>query len=97
MNVSISGDNVEVTQAMRDALEKVIAKVSKICSDIIDFECVIGIEGKGLRQTVECKVNLPKKTLFAEATDKDMYRAMDEVRDKLSTQITHYKEKHSHH
>ena len=95
MTVNISGDNVELTATLRQYVDQKITNLHKFNQDIIDIEVVLRLEKLG--HTAEAKVNVPHKTLFAQATAEDMYGAIDALRDKLAGQIKHHKNKHNHH
>lgn len=94
MSITITGDNLKVTDELRQYATDKIRKLDKFDDQIIDTEVVLRVESQ--RQTAEAKVNVPNKTLFADATTENMYSSIDELQDKLAVQIKNYKNKNNH-
>ncbi|NHN33896.1 ribosome hibernation-promoting factor, HPF/YfiA family [Paenibacillus agricola] len=93
MKFNIRGQNIEVTEPLKDYVEKKLAKLEKYfetppTSDVNVTLSVI----KGL-QTVEVTIPLKGVMLRAEEKNNDMYASIDLVTDKLERQIRKHKTK----
>ena len=91
MKFDIYGENVSVTEAMREKIEKKLSFLEKYF--VIDSNTVAQVRVKldSFYQKVE--VNMPTKIglLRAEVKDKDFYNAIDLAIDKLEDQIRRQK------
>jgi len=90
MQLQISGQNVEVTQALHDFVEEKIGHI-KTCADKITNAHVMLVVEKNV-QMAKVELHVPGKVIFAEDSDADMYTAIDKMLDKLRRQLTKYKE-----
>jgi len=93
MNVTVVGRNVELTEAMKDHIKKVINEVEKYNLGIL--HSVVTIE-KDKRDffDVEIIMNIPNKgTAVVHNKDKDMYAALDRAKDKLEKLLRRYHDK----
>jgi putative sigma-54 modulation protein len=93
MKFNIRGQNIEVTESLKDYVEKKLSKLEKYfetppASDVTVTLSVI----KGL-QTVEVTIPLKGVMLRAEEKNNDMYASVDLVTDKLERQIRKHKTK----
>lgn len=98
---SIRGENIEVTDALREYTENRISHLEKYFKE--NYEMTAHINLKIYKnKTGKVEVTIPAKqvTLRAEDTSKDLYGSIDKVQEKLSRQIRKYKtkinEKHGH-
>lgn len=91
MSVNVKGKNLEVTQALREYVEKRVARITKYFSDVRDITAVLKVE-KNLH-IVEITVNANSVLLRAEERTGDMYEAIDLVVEKIERQIRKYKTK----
>ncbi len=93
MNTTVVGRNVELTEAMKDHVRKVIDEVEKYNLGIM--HSVVTIE-KDKRDffDVEIIMNIPEKgTAVVHFKDKDMYAALDKAKDKLEKLLRRYHDK----
>jgi len=96
MNIQLSGQNIEITEALRKYTEEKLQKLLKHSAKITNIAIVFHIDK--VRQIAEGQVALPKKNvLHASAESENMYETIDKLVDKLVRQVTKYKEKHSNH
>lgn len=97
MKYSIKGKNVEVTEAIKDYVESRLAHLSKYF--VVDDETVVKILIKiyGDSQKIEATIPTKYGILRAEASDRDLYAAIDLVVAKLQSQIRKYKDKFKNH
>lgn len=95
MQINITGQHIDVTPALRDYVNEKLARVENHFDNIIDVKVILSVV-KGTHQA-EATINVPGKSLFAEASDMDMYAAIDSLADKLDRQIRRFKDKLTDH
>ena len=94
LKFNIRGENVEVTDAIRDYVVKRISKLQKFSEDSVEATAHVNLKVYSNRTyKVEVTIPLPYLTLRAEETSNDMYGSVDLVTDKLERQIRKYKTK----
>jgi putative sigma-54 modulation protein len=94
MKLNVRGANIEVTEALRDYVEKKIGRLERYfesppTSDVNVRLSVI----KDKEHSVEVTIPLPGVLLRAEVKDGDMYACIDLVAEKLERQIRKHKTK----
>jgi putative sigma-54 modulation protein len=97
MNVAVVGRNVELTEAIKDHVKKVVNEIEKYNLDI--HHATVTIE-KDKRDffNVEIVMNVPHKgTVVVHYKDKDMYAALDKSKDKLEKLLRRYHDKIKEH
>ncbi|MCZ8523601.1 MULTISPECIES: ribosome hibernation-promoting factor, HPF/YfiA family [Paenibacillus] len=93
MKFNIRGVNIEVTEALRDHVEKKLSRLEKYFEAPPTSEVSVSLSVlKGL-QAVEVTIPLPNLLLRAEEKQTDMYASVDLVVDKLERQIRKAKTK----
>lgn len=95
MNLNISGHHVDMTDAMREFVTNKLQRLERHLDQLIDAEVILHVEK--IRHRAEAKLNVNGAILFAEATEDDMYKAVDCLIDKLDKQVLKYKEKRKDH
>ena len=90
MNLTISGHHVDVTPAIREYVMNKLERVTRHFDQVIDVAVVLTVEK--LRQKAEINLHLRGKDLHCEATDIDLYAAVDLLIDKLDRQVMKHKE-----
>ena len=95
LRFNIRGENIEVTQAIRDYTEKKVSKIERYFNrDLTNVEAHVNLKTYTDKTAkVEVTVPLPNVVLRAEETSPDMYGSIDLVADKLERQIRKYKTK----
>ena len=91
MQLNVSGHHVEVTDSLRGYVESKIERLERHFDIVSDVHCILTVEK--LRHKAEAKVNVNGGTIFAEATEEDMYAAIDGLVDKLDRMVRKHKEK----
>lgn len=91
MQLSVSGHHVEVTDSLRGYVETKIKKVERHFDIVSDVHCILTVEK--LRHKAEATVNVNGGTIYADATEEDMYAAIDGLIDKLDRRVRKHKEK----
>ncbi|NPV42761.1 MAG: ribosome-associated translation inhibitor RaiA [Firmicutes bacterium] len=89
MRIIASGKNMEITQALKDYVEKRIGKVEKYFDNDIEAQVTMSVEKD--RHIVEVTIPLNGMILRAEEETGDMYTSIDLVIEKLERQIHKYK------
>ncbi|WP_368654419.1 ribosome-associated translation inhibitor RaiA [Ornithinibacillus sp. 4-3] len=93
MNFNIRGENIEVTQAIRDYAEKKITKLEKYFDDKPTSDVHVRLSVYNNEQRIEVTIPMSDLLLRAEEQHVDLYAAIDLVIDKLERQIRKYKTK----
>ncbi|MEW9502145.1 ribosome hibernation-promoting factor, HPF/YfiA family [Jeotgalibacillus marinus] len=94
LNYNIRGENIEVTPAIREYLEKKIDKLERYFNDTPDANVHVNLKVYNDKQTkVEVTIPMPRLTLRAEERHEEMYAAIDLIVDKLERQIRKHKTK----
>ncbi|MDO4912043.1 MAG: ribosome-associated translation inhibitor RaiA [Lactobacillus sp.] len=92
LKYNVRGENVEVTPALRDYVNKRLAKLKKYVEGDSTVNASVNLKVYRDRSAkVEVTIPLPYLVLRAEETSDDMYRSIDFVSDKLERQIRKHK------
>lgn len=91
MRFDIRGKNIEVTEALKDYVEKRLSKLEKFIEDVRVAQVTLSVEGDSHK--VEVTIPLNGVMLRGEEETEDMYSSIDLVVDKLEKQIDKYKTK----
>jgi putative sigma-54 modulation protein len=91
MNVQITAKNLELTNALKDYVEKKLLRIEKYFDYVLDINVVLEIQ-KNVH-TAEILVNA--KGVFLKGLEKseDLYASIDLAIDKIERQLAKYKEK----
>lgn len=95
MNLNITGHHVEVTPALHDYVQSKVDKVISHFDHVTSVHVILSVEK--LVQKAEITLHVKGKDIFADASDADLYAAIDLLIDKLDRQIQKYKGKHNDH
>ena len=93
MKFNIRGRQMEVTDALRDYVEKKLSRLEKYFERTPDSDVQVTMSVTRGLHTVEVTIPLPGLLLRAEEKRDDMYASIDCVVDKLERQIRKYKTK----
>ncbi|MGL4730702.1 MAG: ribosome hibernation-promoting factor, HPF/YfiA family [Clostridium sp.] len=91
MKVKSIGKNIEMTNALRDTVERKISKLDKYFSQEVNATATLSVERNKSR--IEVTIPFNGVRLRAEEKHEDMYAAIDLVLDKLEGQIRKQKTK----
>ena len=91
MQLSVSGQQIDVTDSLRKYVSSKIDKIERHFDLVSDIHCILKVEK--LRHTAEATVSVNGGKIFADSTEEDMYAAIDSLVDKLDRQVRKYKEK----
>lgn len=92
MNIQITGQNIELTTALKDYVHKKSEKLSHHFSNIIGLTVVLTVEKE--QQIAEATVTVTNFEAHATAESTDMYKAIDLMLAKLEKQLEKHKAKH---
>ena len=90
------GQNVEITDALRDHVEKKLSKLERFSSQIVDAKVVLHVKASSAsarRNRVEVQLNVPTGIIRAEESSPDMYQAIDAAAETLERQLKKFKSK----
>lgn len=94
-NIQITGRHVEITPAIREYVEKKLAKIEHHFDHITHVHVILQVEKNDHRAEATIHAS-GRADLFAEAKEANMYAAIDALHDKLNRQIVKHKEKIQH-
>ncbi len=100
MNLTISGQHLEVTPAMRSYVTTKLDRVIRHFDQVVDVKVRLTVDNqkeKERRQRAECNIHVKGNDLFAESSHEDLYAAVDELVDKLDRQVVNLKERRQDH
>lgn len=93
MNLKLTGNHVEITDAMRDYVTSKISKVTRHFDHVIDVSVILSVEK--LKQKAEANVHVRGKDIFVETDSEDMYASIDSLVDKIGPANTQTQGKES--
>lgn len=91
MQVNISGQNLEVTDSLRDYINEKFDRLARHFDKITNVQVIMQVEK--LRQKIEATLHIAGGEVVANAEHEDMYAAIDLLADKLDRQLIKHKEK----
>ena len=99
MQIKLKATKLEMTDAIRNYVQTKMDMLDKYLGDIpvlncdVEVERIIGGQNKGDVFRAEVNLEVPRELLRVEKTEKDLYKAIDKVKDHLDEVIVRYKEK----
>ena len=87
MKTIIRSNKVEVTDSIKDYINKKLAKLDRYFENADELEATVNIRLKGQDELIEITVPTKKFTIRAEEASKEVNAAADLVVDKLERQI----------
>ncbi|QND84055.1 ribosome hibernation-promoting factor, HPF/YfiA family [Chromobacterium vaccinii] len=95
MNLKVTGLHLEVTPSLREYIENKLERITRHVDHVIDISVTLSVDK--LVQKAEVNVHLSGKDIHIEASEADLYAAIDVLMDKLDRQVLKYKEKLTEH
>lgn len=95
MQIILTGHHVEITNPLREYVNSKMERLERHFDNVTDMHVVLSVEK--LRHKAEATMRIRGSNLFADATEEDMYAAIDALVDKLDRQVKKYKEKRTDH
>lgn len=93
MKFNIRGENIQITAALREYVEKKVGRLAKYFDAPFPAEVQVTMRVQRGEGTIEVTIPLSGVILRAEETHEDMYAAIDLVVEKLERQIRKHKTK----
>jgi ribosomal subunit interface protein len=94
MNYNIRGENIEVTPAIREYVEKKVSKLDRYFTETPNASVSVNLRVyQDKKAKVEITIPMKNLVLRAEELHEDMYAAIDLITDKLERQIRKHKTK----
>jgi len=99
MNIRIKATKIELTENIKDYVQEKMDMLEKYLGNIQILNCdvevgmSVGGQQKGQIYRAEVNLSVPGKLLRVEKTEKDLFKAIDKVKDHLEIIIKKYKEK----
>ncbi|AWL12964.1 Ribosome hibernation promoting factor [Saliniradius amylolyticus] len=95
MQINLTGHHVDITDALRDYVDSKFTKLERHFDHINNVHVILNVEK--LTQKAEATLHLKGGEVFADASDSNMYAAIDGLIDKLDRQVIKHKEKMKRH
>lgn len=98
MKIKIKATNLDLTPAIKEYVETKMKMLNKYLSGITPVLCEFEVAMtthhhlKGEIFKAEANLSFPGQMLRVEKTEKDLYKAIDKVKDHLAPMIKKYKE-----
>jgi putative sigma-54 modulation protein len=91
MKITIKGRNIDVTDALKQYIEKRISKFERFLNDL--GEAIITVSTEKFTHKIDVLFKVNGHLIQAEGKTEDLYSAVDQVVEKLEKQVLKYKEK----
>lgn len=91
MKITIKGRNIDVTEALRQYIEKRITKFERFLNEV--GEAIITVSTEKFTHKIDVLFKVNGHLIQAEGKTEDLYSAVDQVVEKLEKQVLKYKEK----
>ena len=91
MKLTVAGIKIQITQAIKDHLNKKIEKSLKDLPDLADVHVALRVEKH--RHFAEITVKTKGFTVHAESETDDLYTAMDDAVEKAEKQLKKHKDR----
>ncbi|WP_067620150.1 ribosome hibernation-promoting factor, HPF/YfiA family [Alicyclobacillus acidiphilus] len=93
MKIQVHGDNISVTSALQDYVDKKIGRLTRYFEGEADKDIHVRMAVEGTNHRIEMTVHVHGMIFRAEETSSNMYASIDLVTDKIEEQVHRYKEK----
>ncbi len=91
MNLTITGQQLDLTESLRHFVVTRMAKLNRHSTEVQKVHVILNVEKK--RQVATATVSVKGTQLFANTNGESMYRAIDQLTDKLGRQLTKHEQK----
>ncbi len=85
MKIILSGKNLEITDSLRNQVNKKVSKLSRYFNEDVEVQVTMSVEG--YRHIIEVTIPFDGIVIRGEESTDDMYASIDMVLDKLERQI----------
>lgn len=96
MEIHISGQNLEITDALRSYVEEKFEKILRIAENITHIHVILKTDklDRHIQSVAEATLHIPGTDIHASASAEDMYHGIVMLVEKLARQVQKYKDKH---
>ncbi len=95
MQLQLSGHHLDITSSIKQHTNDKLSKIKHHFDNIMNVNVILEVQ-KDI-QKAEATIHVSGTNLFAKAESNDMYTSIDQLVNKLDTQIIKHKEKlHNH-
>ena len=91
MQITITGHQIDVTEALREYINNKFAKLERHFDKITSIRVTLSVEK--VKQKIDATLLIAGGEIIANAEHEDMYAAIDLLVDKLDRQLIKHKEK----
>jgi len=95
MDITITGQNIEITEALESLIHEKFNKITRHFENITDVKFILKTENHN--HIAECKLHLMHNEIFSDASGSDMYKVIDDLIQKIDRQVIKIKEKAKDH
>ncbi|MGB5396643.1 MAG: ribosome-associated translation inhibitor RaiA [Gammaproteobacteria bacterium] len=95
MQINLTGHHIEITDSLRNYVNEKMEKLERHFDKVSNTHVILSLEN--VRHKAEATVHMSGNDIYADATETDMYAAIDALVDKLDRQVKKYKEKIKNH
>ncbi|MBN1903683.1 MAG: ribosome-associated translation inhibitor RaiA [Deltaproteobacteria bacterium] len=91
MDITVTFRHIDSTESLKEYAEEKLSKIGKYFDFPVDAHVVLTAEK--FRRMADVTINVNGTVIKAEEETEDMYAAIDQVMDKIETQVKKYREK----
>ncbi|MCS7164547.1 MAG: ribosome-associated translation inhibitor RaiA [Thermodesulfovibrio sp.] len=91
MKITIRGKNIDITEALRNYIEKRVSKFERFLNEA--SEAIVTMSTEKFTHKIDVLLKVEGHLIQAEGKAEDLYSAVDMVVEKLEKQVLKYKEK----
>ncbi len=95
MQLEITGHHIEVTPSLDQYIREKITRLKRHFDQVLNIHIIMRVDKQ--THTVEGSLLISGNHIFADATESNMYAAIDALADKLDRQVIKHKEKTKDH
>lgn len=95
MHNAITGRHLEITPALKDYINTKLARLERHHEPPTSSQVILSVEN--IDHKAEAIMQLRGETVYAEASESDMYAAIDVLVDRLDRQLLKHKERRADH
>lgn len=99
MRINIKATKIELSDPIRDYIQEKMDMLEKYLGSVVVINCDVEVamdvnsQQKGEIFRAEVNLSVPGELIRVEKTEKNLYKAIDKVKDHLTRSIKRYKEK----
>lgn len=95
MNLNITGHHLDVTPAIREYIQTKMTRVMRHFDHVIDTQVILSLEP--LKHRAELTLHIPGKDIHCEASENNLYAAIDLLIDKVDRKVLQHKARTQNH